>query len=90
MNGKHGNFLDVRVKDLFIFFVPIFFIQVDLESSILFVLVRISTFQPTFDKIFCFYQHYQPFNRQIQRKILKIIQGVDFELFDDSCLEVSK
>ena len=61
------------------------------------------TFQPAFDKIFCFYQHYQPLYSQMQRKNLKFIQGVEFDLienlpnnrikylliFDDSCEEIS-
>ena len=52
---------------------------------------------------FYFYQHYQPLYGQMQRKNVKFIQGVDFELienlpnngtkylliFDDSCVEIS-
>ena len=65
--------------------------------------LKIGTFQPAFDKIFCFYQHYQPLYSQMQIKNLKFIQGVDFDLienlpnngtkyvliFDDSCEEIS-
>ena len=53
--------------------------------------------------IFDWYQHYQPLYSQMQRKNLKFIQGVDFDLienlpnngtkhlliFDDSCEEIS-
>ena len=59
----------------------------------------IGTFQPAFDKIFYFYQQFELFYSQMQRKNPKFIQGVDFDLienfsndgtkflliFDDSC-----
>ena len=65
--------------------------------------LKIGTFQPKFDKISYFYQPYQPLYGQMQRKNLKFIQGVDFELIenllnngtkylltlDDSCEEIS-
>ena len=64
--------------------------------------MKIGTFQPAIDKIFYFYQHYQPFYSQLQRNNLKFIQGVDFDLvenlrnngtkylliFDDSCEKI--
>ena len=73
------------------------------KSHLIFEWLKIGTFQPKFDKIFYFYQHYQPLYGQMQRKNLKFIQGVDFELienlpnngtkylliFDDSCEEIS-
>ena len=65
--------------------------------------LKIGTFQPKFEEIFNFFQHYQPLYGQMQRKNLNFIQGVDFELienlpnnrkkflliFDDSCREFS-
>ena len=73
------------------------------KSHLIFDWLKIGTFQPVFDKIFYFYQHYQPLYSQMQRKNLKFIQGVDFDLienlpnngtkylliFDDSCEEIS-
>ena len=73
------------------------------ELHLIFNWLKIGTFQPAFDKIFYFYQHYQPLYSQMQRKNFKFIQGVDFELienlpnngtkylliFDDSCEELS-
>ena len=72
------------------------------KSNLIFEWLKIGTFQSKFDKIFYFYQHYQPLYGQMQRKNLKFIQGVDFELidlpnngtkylliFDDSCEEIS-
>ena len=59
------------------------------------------TLQPTFDKIFFFYQHVQTLYDFIQKEIenLEFVQGVDFEFidslkakylltFDDSCEEI--
>lgn len=62
------------------------------------------TFQPKFDKIYFFYQYYQPLYDKMQGEVANIefIQGVNFELieslsnngtkylliFDDSCEEV--
>ena len=73
------------------------------KSHLIFEWLKIGTFQPKFDKIFYFYQHYQPLYGQMQTKNLKFIQGVDFEvienlpnngtkyllIFDDSCEEIS-
>ena len=41
------------------------------------------TFQPKVDKIFYFYQHYPAIHGQMQRKNLKFIHGVDFELIEN-------
>ena len=65
--------------------------------------IPIRLFQNKFDKIFYFYQHYQPLYGKMRRKITQFIQGVDFELienlpnngtkqlliFEDSCEEKS-
>ena len=73
------------------------------KSHLIFEWLKIGTIQPKFDKIFYFYHYYQPLYGQMQRKNLKFIQGVDFELieilpkngtkylliFDDSCEEIS-
>ena len=69
------------------------------KLHLIFEWLKIGKFQPKFDNIFYFYQHYQPLYGQMQRKNLKFFQGVDFELienlpnnrtkhlliFDDSC-----
>ena len=63
------------------------------------------TFQPEFDKIYYFYQHYQSLYGLMSKNIknIQFVQGVDFELiqnlpnngtkylliFDDSCEEIS-
>ena len=63
------------------------------------------TFQPEFDKIYYFYQHYQSLYGLMSKnkKNIEFVQGVDFELiqnlpkngakylliFDDSCEEIS-
>ena len=63
------------------------------------------TFQPEFDKIYNFYQHYQSLYGLMSKNIkhIEFVQGVDFELiqnlpnngtkylliFDDSCEEIS-
>ena len=65
----------------------------------------IGTFQPDFDKIYYFYQHYQSVYGLMSKNIknIQFIQGVDFEfiqslpnngtkyllIFDDSCEEIS-
>ena len=53
------------------------------KSHLIFEWLKIVTFQPKLDKIFCFYQHYQSLYGQMQRKNLKFIQGVDFELIEN-------
>ena len=51
------------------------------KSHLTFDCLKIGTFQPKFDKVFYFYQHYQPLYGQMQRN--QIIQGVDFELIEN-------
>ena len=72
------------------------------KSHLIFDSLKIGIFQQAFDKCSYFYQHYQPLYIQMQRKNLKFIQGVDFDLietlpnngtkylliFDDSCEEI--
>ena len=53
------------------------------KSHLIFDWLKIGTFQPAFNQIFCFYQHYQTFYSEMQRKLLKIIQGVDFDLMEN-------
>ena len=78
-------------------------VKVDLEICILFLLIwlKIDTFQPKFYNVFI-NQLYQPVYGQMQRKNLRFIHGVDFELienfpnngtvyllkFDDSCEKI--
>ena len=66
--------------------------------------LKIGTFKPKFDKIYFFYQHYQPLYDVMQKEIknLEFVQGVSFEfidsfknngtkyllIFDDSCEEI--
>ena len=56
--------------------------QVDLENASYFDWLKVGTFQPKFDKIYYFYHHNQLLYGQIQRKNLKFIQGVDYELME--------
>ena len=54
------------------------------KSHLIFELLKIGTFQPKFDKtFFYFYQHYHFLYGQLQRKNLKFIQVVDFELIEN-------
>ena len=66
--------------------------------------LKIGTFQPTFDKIYFFYQHSQPLYDVMQKEIenLEFVRGVSFEfidslknngtkyllIFDDCCEEI--
>ena len=52
------------------------------NSDPIFDWLKVDTVQPVFDKIFYFYQHYQPLYSQMQREKLKFIQGVDFEMIE--------
>ena len=72
------------------------------KSHLIFDWLKIGTFQPKFDKVFHFQQHYQPLYGQRQKKLI-FFQGVDFELienlrnygtknlllFDEYCEEIS-
>ena len=67
--------------------------------------LKVGTFQPTFDKIYIFYQHSQPLYNVMQKEIenLEFVQGVNFEFIDslksngtkyllilhDSCAEIA-
>ena len=53
------------------------------KSHLIFDWLKIGVFQPTFGKIFYFYQLYQPLYSQMQRKNIKFIQGVDFDLVEN-------
>ena len=74
------------------------------KSRLIFDWLQIGTFQPEFDKIYYFYQHYQSLYGAMQTKIknIEFVQGVDFDtienlpnigktllIFDDSCEEIS-
>ena len=71
------------------------------KSQLIYNWLKIGTFQPTFDKIYFFYQHSQPLYDVMQKEVenLEFVQGVNFEfidslknngtkyllIFDDSC-----
>ena len=42
------------------------------KSHLIFEWLKIGTFQPKFDKIFSFYQHYQPFMDKCKEKTLSL------------------
>ena len=46
--------------------------------------LKVGTFQPKFDKIYCFYQHPQPLYDVMQKEIdnLEFVQGVHFEFIN--------
>ena len=74
------------------------------KSRLIFDWLKIGTFQPEFDKIYYFYQHYQPLYGLMKEKIknIEFINGIDFQfieqlpnngknyllIFDDSCEEI--
>ena len=74
------------------------------KSRLVFDWLTIGTFQPSFDKVLFFYQHFQPLYECMQKIITNIefVQGVDFDMinnlpqdktnyllvFDDSCEEI--
>ena len=67
-------------------------------------MVENGVFQPNFDRIIFFYQHFQPLYEQMQKEVenLEFVQGVNFDfidslenngtkyllIFDDSCQEI--
>ena len=53
------------------------------KLHLIFEWLKISTFQPKFDKIFLFLSTLSTSYGQMQRKNLKFIQGVDFELIEN-------
>lgn len=75
------------------------------KSHLIFDWFSVGTFQPAFDKVLYFYQHFQPLYGIMQKKFknVQFIQGVDFDkienlpnngtkyllIFDDSCEEIS-
>ena len=48
-------------------------------------MLRMKTFQPSFDRILCFYKHFQPIYDTMIQSIadIEFIQGVDFDLIDN-------
>ena len=74
------------------------------KSQLIYIWLKIGTFQPKFDKIYFFYQHSQLLYDVMQKEIedLEFVQGVNFEsidslknngkkyllTFDDSCEEI--
>ena len=75
------------------------------KSHVIHEWLTIGTFQPEFDKIYYFYQHYQSLYGLMSKDVknIEFIEGVDFEfiqnlpnngtkyllIFDDSCEEIS-
>ena len=73
------------------------------KSQLIYIWLKIGTFQPKFDKSYFFYQHSQPLYDVMQKEIenLEFLQGISFEfidslknngtkyllIFDDSCEE---
>ena len=74
------------------------------KTQLIYQRLTIGTFQPQFDKIFYFYQHYQPIYDSMKKSVehIQFVEGVDFEfinslkndgtkyllIFDDSCDEI--
>ena len=74
------------------------------KSQLIYNWLKIGTFQPKFDKIYFFSQHFQPLYDVMQKEIenLEFVRGVKFEFidslqnngtkylltFDDSCEEI--
>ena len=55
------------------------------KSRLIFDWLKIGTFQPEFDKIYYFYQHYQPLYGLMKEKIknIEFINGVDFQFIEN-------
>ena len=55
------------------------------KSQLIYKWLKVGTFQPTFDKVYFFHQHSQPFYDLMQKEIvnLEFVFGVKFE-FNDS------
>ena len=76
------------------------------KTQLIFKLLTSGTFQPEFDRIYYFYQYYQPIYDEMLSRVPRIefIKCIDFDLienlpkdgtnyllvFDDSCAEISK
>ena len=74
------------------------------KSQLIYEWLKNGTFQPNFDRIIFFYQHFQPLYEQMQKEVknLDFVQGVNFDfidslenngtkyllIFDDSCQEI--
>ena len=74
------------------------------KSPLIYEWLKNGTFQPNFDRIIFFYQHFQPLYEQMQKEVenLDFVQGVNFDfndslenngtkyllIFDDSCQEI--
>ena len=54
------------------------------KSQLIYNWLNIGTFQPKFDKIYCFHQHSQPLYDVMQKEIknLEFVPGVNFEFID--------
>ena len=54
------------------------------KSELIFMWLRIGTFQPKFDKIYFFYQHFQPLYDVMLKEMesLEFVRGVNFEFID--------
>ena len=53
------------------------------KNHLIFGWLKIGTFQPALDKTFYSYQPYQSRDVQMQRKHLKFVRGVDFDLIEN-------
>lgn len=76
------------------------------KTQLIFDMLKNGTFQPPFDKILYFYQHYQPLYSEMMSNVgdMEFIKCVNFEMienlpndgtnylliFDDSCAEISR
>ena len=70
------------------------------KSQLIFAMLNAKTFQPTFEKIYFFYQQYQSLYKEMQEKLkfTEFVPCIDFDLisklsnclliFDDSCEEI--
>ena len=56
------------------------------KSQLIYNWLKVGTFQRKFDKIYFFYQHFQPLYDVMQKQIenLEFVQGVNFEFIDSS------
>ncbi len=76
------------------------------KTQLIYDMLKNGTFQPGFNKILYFYEHYQPIYEEMWQKVenIEFIQNVDFDMikelpsngtnylpiFDDSCEEICK
>ena len=54
------------------------------KTQLIYQWLTIGTFQPQFDKIFYFYQHYQPIYDSMKKSVehIQFVEGVDFEFIN--------